>query len=190
MKAQSRTDQVRGCLGQDVRRLPIPASGGKASRMRLNRGGNRQAKAAICRAAAVRMGGDGRMKAHAERRTAEGKTRREIVRRIKRPVIRKMYRHPCVPQERVGTNGRTWELHYRFVAGVTGDETCPDPPAPCPAASCRAGNHLGLHDGMSIDACPRRNLARQAERPRLELPVFQASDEKTTNSACHSAHLV
>ncbi len=83
---------------------PLPASGGKASRMRLNRGGNRQAKAAICRAATVRKGGDGRMKAHAERRTAEGKTRREIVRCIKRPVIRKMYRHPCVPQERAGTN--------------------------------------------------------------------------------------
>lgn len=37
---------------------PIPASSGKTNRMRLNRGGNRQANAAIYRVAIVRMRDD------------------------------------------------------------------------------------------------------------------------------------
>jgi transposase len=63
---------------------PIPASSGKTNRMRLNRGGNRQANAALYRVAIVRMRDDEHTKAYAARRTAEGKTKREIVRCIKR----------------------------------------------------------------------------------------------------------
>jgi transposase len=75
---------------------PIPASSGKTSRMRLNRGGNRQANAAIYRVAIVRMRDDEATKAYAARRTAEGKTRREIVRCIKRYIVREIYRKLCV----------------------------------------------------------------------------------------------
>ena len=74
---------------------PIPASSGKTHRMRLNRGGNRQANAALYRVAIVRMRDDEKTKAYAARRTAEGKTRREIVRCIKRYIIREIYRHLC-----------------------------------------------------------------------------------------------
>ena len=74
---------------------PIPASSGKTHRMRLNRGGNRQANAALSRGAIVRMRDDEKTKAYAARRTAEGKTRREIVRCIKRYIIREIYRHLC-----------------------------------------------------------------------------------------------
>ena len=42
--------------------------------MRLNRGGNRQANAALYRVAIVRMRDDDRTKAYADRRTSEGKT--------------------------------------------------------------------------------------------------------------------
>jgi hypothetical protein len=59
--------------------------------MRLNRGGNRQANAAIYRVAIVRMRDDDRTKAYAARRTAEGKTRREIIRCIKRYIVREVY---------------------------------------------------------------------------------------------------
>lgn len=76
---------------------PIPASSGKTNRMRLNRGGNRQANAAIYRVAIVRMRDDERTKAYAVRRTSEGKTRREIVRCIKRYIVREIYRHLCAP---------------------------------------------------------------------------------------------
>ena len=75
---------------------PIPASSGKTNRMRLNRGGNRQANAALYRVAIVRMRDDEETKTYAARRTAEGKTRREIVRCIKRYIVREIYRHLCV----------------------------------------------------------------------------------------------
>lgn len=58
---------------------PIPASSGKTNRMRLNRGGNRQANAAVYRVAIVRIRDDERTKAYAAKRISEGKTRREIV---------------------------------------------------------------------------------------------------------------
>lgn len=61
---------------------PIPASSGKTNRMRLNRGGNRQANAALYRVAIVRMRDYEKTKPYAARRTTEGKTRREIVRCI------------------------------------------------------------------------------------------------------------
>jgi hypothetical protein len=79
---------------------PIPASSGKTNRMRLNRGGNRQANAAIYRVAIVRMRDDERTKTYAARRTAEGKTRREIVRCIKRYIVREIYRALCAPPDR------------------------------------------------------------------------------------------
>jgi transposase len=75
---------------------PIPASSGKTNRMRLNRGGNRQANAAIYRVAIVRMRDDERTKAYAARRISEGKTRREIVRCIKRYIVREVYRALCL----------------------------------------------------------------------------------------------
>ncbi|RBI72707.1 integrase [Roseovarius sp. TE539] len=81
---------------------PIPASSGKTSRMRLNRGGNRLANAAIYRVAIVRMRDDQRTKAYAARRTSEGKTRREIVRCIKRYIVREIYRALCVPPTKAG----------------------------------------------------------------------------------------
>ncbi|MFN7280937.1 MAG: transposase, partial [bacterium] len=68
---------------------------GKTTRMRLNRGGNRQANAAIYRVAVVRMRDDDRTKAYAARRTAEGKTRREIIRCIKRYIVREVYTALC-----------------------------------------------------------------------------------------------
>ncbi|MCA4914994.1 MAG: IS110 family transposase, partial [Roseomonas sp.] len=74
---------------------PIPASSGKTTRMRLNRGGNRQANAAVYRVAIVLMRDDDRTKAYAARRTAEGKTRREIVRCIKRYIVREVYTALC-----------------------------------------------------------------------------------------------
>jgi transposase len=76
---------------------PIPASSGKTNRMRLNRGGNRQANAALYRVAIVRMRDHKPTKTYAAKRTAEGKTRREIVRCIKRYIVREIYRHLCAP---------------------------------------------------------------------------------------------
>jgi transposase len=63
---------------------PVPASSGKTSRHRLNRGGNRQANAALFRIVVVRMRRHPATIAYVQRRTAEGLSKREIIRCLKR----------------------------------------------------------------------------------------------------------
>jgi transposase len=71
---------------------PIPASSGKTIRHRLNRGGGRALNRAIHSIAVTRMRSCPRTRAYAARRTAEGKTQREIRRCLKRYIARELYR--------------------------------------------------------------------------------------------------
>lgn len=75
---------------------PIPASSGKTIRHRLNRGGNRRANAALHRVAVVRMRSHHPTIAYVQRRTAEGKSPREIRRCLKRYIAREIFRQLCV----------------------------------------------------------------------------------------------
>ena len=70
---------------------PIPASSGKTNRHRLNRGGDRQANAALYRIVVVRLRYDQRTQAYMRRRTAEGMTKAEVIRCLKRYVSREVY---------------------------------------------------------------------------------------------------
>ena len=70
---------------------PIPASSGRTNRHRLNRGGDRQANAALYRIVLVRLCHDPRTQAYMRRRTAEGMTKREVIRCLKRYVAREVY---------------------------------------------------------------------------------------------------
>ena len=72
---------------------PLPASSGKVTRHRLNRGGNRQANHALWRIVFTRIGSDPRTRAYLERRLEEGLTKPEIMRVLKRYVAREVYRH-------------------------------------------------------------------------------------------------
>ncbi|MEE1210793.1 MAG: IS110 family transposase [Parafannyhessea umbonata] len=71
---------------------PVEASSGKVKRHRLNRGGNRQANWALWQIVKARMASDERTKAYVERRTREGKSKREIMRCLKRYVAREVYK--------------------------------------------------------------------------------------------------
>jgi transposase len=71
---------------------PIEASSGKVVRHRLNRGGNRDANRALHLICVVRMRIDERTRRYVARRTAEGKSRREIMRCLKRYIAREVYR--------------------------------------------------------------------------------------------------
>jgi transposase len=71
---------------------PIPASSGKTVRHRLNRGGDRALNRAIHAIALTRMRSCPRTRAYIARRTAEGKTTREIRRCLKRYIARELYR--------------------------------------------------------------------------------------------------
>jgi transposase len=70
---------------------PIEASSGKITRHRLDRGGDRQANAALWRIVMVRMRHEPRTRAYVERRTAEGRSKLEIIRVLKRYVAREVY---------------------------------------------------------------------------------------------------
>ena len=76
---------------------PVPASSGKTSRHRLNRGGHRQANAALYRVVIVRMRAHQPTLDYVRRRTAEGKTKLEIIRCLKRFVAREIFGYLCRP---------------------------------------------------------------------------------------------
>ena len=70
---------------------PIPASSGKTNRHRLNRGGHRQANAALHRIVVVRLRHDERTQAYMRRRTTEGMSKAEVIRCLKRYVAREVF---------------------------------------------------------------------------------------------------
>jgi transposase len=84
---------------------PIPASSGKTSRHRLNRGGDRGANQALWRIAMVRMSCDARTRDYVQRRTAEGKTKKEIMRCLKRYIARQAYRTITQPPRDLPPSG-------------------------------------------------------------------------------------
>ena len=70
---------------------PIPASSGRTTRHRLNYGGDRDANRALHMIAVCRLRYCPRTRAYTKRRTAEGKTKLEIIRCLKRYIARETY---------------------------------------------------------------------------------------------------
>jgi transposase len=70
---------------------PVEASSGKTQRHRLNRGGDRQANCALHTIVLSRLRWDPRSRDYLARRIAQGKTRREALRCLKRYVAREVH---------------------------------------------------------------------------------------------------
>jgi transposase len=70
---------------------PVETSSGKTRRHRLNRGGDRQANAALHRVVVVRLRWHQPTHDYATRRTTQGKTSKEILRCLKRYVAREVF---------------------------------------------------------------------------------------------------
>ena len=70
---------------------PLPASSGRTDRHRLNRGGDRAANAAIHRIVLCRMRHHEPTRAYVTRRTAQGLGKKEIMRCLKRYVVREIH---------------------------------------------------------------------------------------------------
>jgi transposase len=88
------TDRVRSeaAFAKMCGVCPIPAGSGRTNgRHRLNRGGNRQANAALYRTVIVRMHWHPPTISYVERRMAEGLSKKEIIRCLKRYVARELY---------------------------------------------------------------------------------------------------
>jgi len=78
---------------------PIPASSGRIDRHRLNRGGDRAANSALYTIVLCRLRYHPATQAYAARRTEQGLSKPEIIRCLKRYVLREVYRTllPTVP---------------------------------------------------------------------------------------------
>jgi len=70
---------------------PIPASSGKTTRHRLNRGGDRAANAALYRIVICRLRWDPTTRHYLQRRTTQGRTKAEIIRCLKRYIAREIF---------------------------------------------------------------------------------------------------
>jgi transposase len=71
---------------------PLDASSGKQQRHRLNRGGDRDANCALYQIALTRLAVDEDTKAYMQRRLAEGKTKKEAFRCLKRYIAREVHK--------------------------------------------------------------------------------------------------
>jgi transposase len=78
-------------LARTAGTAPIPASSGRADRYRLDRGGNRQLNCALHRLAVNKGRYDPQTAAYLARKQAEGKTRREALRCLKRHLARRVW---------------------------------------------------------------------------------------------------
>ena len=93
LKTTPRGSEERGLLRQSVRSLSHRSflrQGRPTSSQ--GRGGNREANRALYMICLARMRRDRRTKEYVARRTAEGKSKREIIRCLKRYVAREVYR--------------------------------------------------------------------------------------------------
>jgi transposase len=70
---------------------PIEASSGKTRRHRLNRGGDRQANAALYRIVVARLRHDQQTRDYVARRINEGKSKKEAIRCLKRYIAREVF---------------------------------------------------------------------------------------------------
>lgn len=72
---------------------PIPAFSGNSGHHRLSRTGDRALNAALYRVAMTRLTHDPATRAYRDRRIAEGKTKKDIIRSLKRYIARSIFRH-------------------------------------------------------------------------------------------------
>jgi transposase len=79
-------------LAKHAGAAPLPASSGQRQRHRLNRGGNRQLNCALHRIAVTQARIHPAARAYLERKQAEGKSRREALRCLKRHLARVIFR--------------------------------------------------------------------------------------------------
>ena len=84
---------------------PVPASSGKTIRHRLNRGGDRHANSALHIIAIGRLRTDQRTKDYVAKRVAEGHSKLEAIRALKRYIAREVFAVITHRQKQINTGG-------------------------------------------------------------------------------------
>ena len=77
---------------------PIPVSSGRSDRYRLDPGGNRRLNSAFYMLAIIRISHDPRTAVYLARQRANGKTKREAIRSLKRHLVRRVYNLMRAPE--------------------------------------------------------------------------------------------
>lgn len=134
---------------------PIPASSGKTTRHRLNRGGDRRANNALFTIVLVRMRHDPATRAYVARRTQEGKTAKEIMRCLKRFVAREVFAALTNPPSDLPTGDELRQLRQQAGLSLT---------AVCSVLGTSPINLSRIERGLAHDT----RLARQARSWLLE----------------------
>jgi transposase len=106
-----------GHFARQAGAAPIPASSGRRDRVRLNRGGDRQLNCALHRIAVTRARTWPRTRAYLERKQAEGKTRAEAYRCLKRHLARRSWH--LLTQTPDTRPAPTVTIHCNTPAGTT-----------------------------------------------------------------------
>ena len=112
-------------LARSAGSAPIPASSGRTQRHRLDHGGNRQLNSALHRLAVTRGRLDPETAAYLARKQAEGKTRREAIRCLKRHLARRVWHllqpdpTTTVPTSTAGRPRRIVTIHCNRPTGTT-----------------------------------------------------------------------
>ena len=138
---------------------PIPASSGRTRRHRLNRGGNRDANRALHHLVLGRLGRDARTRAYVERRTREGKSKKEIIRCLKRYAARELYRLLAAPADTRPAKPAAPPLQATREARSSVDQAPPTPDAP--GAPTARGPRSG------VPTFPTNVWPTTSEAPRL-----------------------
>ena len=155
---------------------PVQASSGQTIRHRLNRGGYRQANNALWRIATTRMRYDQTTIAYTQKRRAEGKTRKEIIRCLKRHIAREIYHLLTNPPPTPNSNDlRTLRQHH-----------------PHPRRPCAPNPHhppLPTRTRPPPQPPPRHPIPTMAHQPhtppKLDLTTIGASTPRTTPHRRH-----
>jgi transposase len=90
-RARSEPFQTDAQLARHGGVAPLEASSGRVRRHRLDRGGNRQLNCALHRIAVTQARVHPAARAYLERKQAEGKSRREAIRCLKRQLARVVF---------------------------------------------------------------------------------------------------
>ena len=98
---------------------PIPVSSGKRDRHRLHRGGDRQLNRALHTIAITRAQRDPETRAYLDRKIAEGKTRKEALRCLKRYLARRFHHLLSEPHAHQPTTRRSRSTRHHAMLCLT-----------------------------------------------------------------------
>ena len=162
---------------------PIPASSGRTHRHRLDRGGNRQLNCALHRLAISKGRLDPDTAAYLARKQAEGKSRREALRCLKRHLARRVFKllQPPAPAGASNAARRPPAGHRHGRPHDPLQHARRQPRLDIGATSVVRSGRLGAspqtpalpcfeHSGSWLN--PRRGGAASRQRPRLGLLRF------------------